>query len=313
MENINTKNESMRVIPMGERKCIWMDSGVVSYKLCTNQFQCFKCEFDQAMSNRAEKDRLKAKENIAVITPKKSIVKWMDEFRNLPADQRKCRYMLMGEVSHKICPNSFRCGECTYDQMMQDRLQPTITHDIKAYPQVSGFYMPENLYYFRNHMWLHLERMGKIRIGLDDFARRLIGQIKSIELPATGKEIAFEEYALKIHHDHGDLELFSPIEGVVESTNQELLDNPMLVNEKPYNDGWLMTIDPKSVRKGIKNLLNDDEASKWMTEEAGLLSQSLQAEVGVTLQDGAVITDDISKNLTGDKWNELVKKFLYTR
>ena len=50
-----------------------------------------------------------------------------------------------------------------------------------------------------------------------------------------------------------------------------------------------------------------------MTEKAGLLNQSLQTEVGVTLQDGAVITNDISKNLPGDKWNELVKKFLYTR
>ena len=54
MNSKNTTSKGMKIIPSGERKCIWMDAGVVSYKLCTNQFQCNLCEFDRAISNRAQ-------------------------------------------------------------------------------------------------------------------------------------------------------------------------------------------------------------------------------------------------------------------
>ena len=57
------QKQGLKVIPMGERKCIWMDAGVVSYKLCTNHYQCNTCEFDLAMSNRAKKDKLNLQEN----------------------------------------------------------------------------------------------------------------------------------------------------------------------------------------------------------------------------------------------------------
>ena len=64
----------MKVIPVGERKCIWMDAGVVSYKLCTSQFHCTVCEFDRAMFNRAAQSKKDAHENKAIPGQKKEIV-----------------------------------------------------------------------------------------------------------------------------------------------------------------------------------------------------------------------------------------------
>ncbi len=295
--------QGMKIIPSGERKCIWMDAGVVSYKLCTSQFQCSICEFDRAMSNRVQKGEMGVK---------KEIVDWMEEFRHLPADQRKCRYMLMGEVTYKICPNSFRCGECSFDQMMQDRLQPAI-EDMKIFPQVAGFYISENLYYFRNHTWLRLERNGKYRIGIDDFARRLIGRTKGIVLPHVGKELEMEEYAWTITHDFGDLEFFSPLNGVVDSTNQKLAENADLLTEEPYTAGWLMTMEPRSIARSNRNFLRGEEAKVWLLEEANLLSKTIQSEAGVTMHDGAVISTDLSSNLFKDKWRQIVKNHLYVR
>jgi glycine cleavage system H lipoate-binding protein len=264
------QKRGLKVIPTGERKCIWMEAGVVSYKLCTNHYQCSTCEFDLAMSNRANM----AKQNF---------------------------------------PNSFRCGECSYDQMMQDRIQPSFVEEMEQLPKVAGFYLPERLYYFRNHTWVYLERNGKFRIGIDDFARRIIGKINKIELPAVGRNLELEEYSWIVTHDHGDLEFFSPISGVVDSVNQKLLDDASLAVEKPYTDGWFVTMDVSSVARNLKNLLKDKEATAWMEEEANLLNQSIQSETGVTFHDGAVVAADISKNLPKEKWNELVKKHLYTR
>lgn len=305
--------QGMKVIPDGERKCIWMDAGVISYKLCTNRYQCTSCDFDQAMSGQVRKSKVAAGAAPTVMTQKKQINEWMEEFRHLPADQRKCRYMLMGEVSHKICPNSFRCGDCTFDQMMQDRIQPAIASNMETYPNVAGFFMPDNVYYFRNHTWLYLERMGQVRIGIDDFARRLIGKVNSIALPAVGKSVEFEEYTWSINHELGKLEFFSPIEGVVNSVNQKLLETPHLITDQPYSDGWLITIDPTSIRKGLKNLLKDKEAEAWMQEESDHLKESIFADAGAALQDGAVLTSDFSSSLSPDQWNVLVKKHLFVR
>jgi glycine cleavage system H lipoate-binding protein len=303
----------MKVIPNGERKCIWMEAGVMSFKLCTNRFQCTSCEFDQAMSGRVKKDGDQQVAKTAM-TRKREINEWMEEFRHLPADQRKCRYMLMGEVSYKICPNSFRCGECSFDQMMQDRVQPVAAHNMETYPRVTGFYLPEHLHYFRNHTWLYLERMGGVRIGLDDFARRLIGrQINRIALPAVGKSVDFEEQAWTIHHDFGELDFLSPIEGVVASVNHKLLDTPHLVSEQPYTDGWLITIDPTNIRKGLKNLLKDEEARAWTNEEGELLKQAVLADAGAAMQDGGVLSSDFSRHLPREQWVKLVKKHFYIR
>jgi glycine cleavage system H lipoate-binding protein len=303
----------MKVIPTGERKCIWMDAGVVSYKLCTNQFQCNTCEFDRALSNQAKQSRLETKEQKLMPGHKKEIVEWMEEFRHLDADKRKCRYMLMGEVSYKVCPNSFRCGECTFDQMMQDRVQPALNQDRETLPLVAGFYISEKLYYFRNHTWLHLERNGQYRIGMDDFAARLIGETSGVEMPAIGKELDMEEHCLTIHHHYGDLDFVSPLKGVVTSINHTLFEDASSLTEQPYSKGWLATVEPQSIAKSNRNFLWGDEARAWMVEEANTLFRGLHSEAGVTMQDGAAVVKDISKHLSKEKWHEIVKNHLLAR
>lgn len=315
MNTVNAKEkvQGMKVIPTGERKCIWMDAGVVSYKLCTNQFQCNLCDFDRAMSNRAKKAKEEPRVDKTTPSHKKEIVEWMEEFRQFPADQRKCRYMLMGEVSYKICPNSFRCGDCTFDQMMQDRIQPAYEPDIKELPQVAGFYLSEKLYYFRNHTWLRLERNGQYRVGIDDFASRIIGKPLVITLPSIGKHLDLEEFSWTLRHAYSDLKFVSPVKGVVTSFNHRLLEDTALIAEQPYSDGWIMTVEPESIAKSNRNFLTGEEANAWMVEEANLLSKHLSTEAGATMHDGASLKTDLSSHLSKEKWNEIVKNHLYVR
>lgn len=311
--NAKEKVQGLKVIPTGERKCIWMDAAVVTYKLCTNQFQCNLCEFDRAMSNRAKQAKEGVREYKPTPSNKKEIVEWMEEFRHFSADQRKCRYMLNGEVSYKICPNSFRCGECTFDQMMQDRIQPSMELDIRELPQVAGFYLSEKYYYFRNHTWLRLERNGQYRVGIDDFASRIIGKPQGIALPSIGRNLDMEEYAWTINHAYSDLEFVSPVKGVVTSINQALVDDVDKITEQPYADGWLMTVEPESINKSNRNFLSGEEANAWMVEEANLLSKHLYSEAGPTMHDGASLRNDIGNHLSKEKWNEIVKNHLYVR
>jgi glycine cleavage system H lipoate-binding protein len=311
---VDKKSNGMRVIPAGERKCIWMEAGVVTYKLCNNQFQCSTCSYDLAMSNQVKKEQRIAASDTTSIYSKMPKVDWMEKFRKLPSNQRKCRYMISGDVDYKVCPNNFNCGTCTFDQMMQDQVQPEIKREIDTFDQVAGFYISDSLYYFRNHLWIHLQRNGKYRIGIDDFARRLIGRVNEVTLPPLGRNLEFEEYGWSIAHEYGDLEMFSPISGVVDQLNPDLMKDTDMVVKEPYKRGWLMTIEPKSILKSNKNLFKGKEARAWMIDEADSLNQAIHSSSGgATLHDGAEFVMDISGHLDQKKWWELAKAHLFTK
>jgi DNA-binding response OmpR family regulator len=98
----------------GEAKpkyCLWMRMGMVSHRICNNEYDCLTCEFDQMMQEKmAAGDSPELEEALA-------------RFKELPGSQRLCRYALKGDVSHRICSRLFRCGTCEFGQMMEDALQ----------------------------------------------------------------------------------------------------------------------------------------------------------------------------------------------
>ncbi len=168
-----------------ENRCIWMDAGVVSFKLCNNNFNCLTCNFDKGMYKKAQDE---SSGKVQVKQDKQPTEVWMKKFLALPASQRKCRYMLNGAVAHKICPNAFQCGECTFDQMMQDRVPPAGASKLQDIPLVGGFGQPEGYYYHRGHSWAVTEFGGRVRVGLDDFAQRVVGELRESTFPRSGRK-----------------------------------------------------------------------------------------------------------------------------
>ena len=308
----NTR-QGLKVIPGNERKCIWMESGAVSFKLCNNHYQCDTCQFDMAMANRVQKQKISDQSEAPMKKPAREIALWTEEFRNLPAGERKCRYMLMGEVSYKTCPNSFRCQECSYDQMMQEQMSAQHSVSEKELVLESGFYLDESLLYYRNHMWLKLERNGKFRIGIDDFARRLMGSVNNLYLPNLGKKVDMGEFFWTANHKNGDFEFASPVEGIVDTINYDLLENPDLLTSDPYGSGWLMMVEPENISKTSGNIFKGSEAKAWMAEESRTLNSSIHSSASVTMHDGAIASEDISKNLSKDEWMVLARNHLHLR
>jgi len=306
-------NRGFKVIPANEKKCIWMESGAVTYKLCNNHYQCNTCQFDMAMANRVEKQK---EQELDMTTPKKPVrvvSHWTEEFRNLPASERKCRYMLMGEVSYKVCPNSFRCGECAFDQMMQEKMSERHVLDPKDLVLESGFYIDEHYSYYRNHMWLKLERNGKYRVGLDDFAGRLLGELDHIHIPGPGRKVGAGEFFWSAQHEYGDLEFASPLEGIIDGVNYDAVIDPSLITSDPYGKGWLMLIEPENIRKATGNLFQSSEARAWMAEESKMLNTSLHDSSTATVHDGAIASDNIAKNIKKEEWRVLAKNHLHIK
>lgn len=304
------KNKAMKIIPPGKKKCVWMEAGVVSYKLCDNNFDCSTCVYDQAMEVKAARSREAAANVPVAALPDKFSINWAEKMMTLPASMRKCRYMLTGEVGRKLCPNAYECGNCSFDQMMQDRLL-TEPLPVSISSEKAGFEMAEGFYYHEGHTWARPEYGGRVRIGLDDFAQKLLGDLSSIELPNIGQAVKQGEAGFQLRKNKQLAKALSPIDGVVVHINEQVGDSLQLINESPYEKGWLFIIEPTKLRKNLKDLYFADKARKYMSDDQDRLFAMANDDMRIAA-DGGESMEDIFGAIGEKKWIKLVKTFFKT-
>ncbi len=302
------KRESMKIVPPGKKKCVWMEAGVVSYKLCDNNFDCPTCVYDQGMQLKVAKQKEMAAVSTVEMTPDNFTESWVDRMMKLPASQRKCRYMITGEVSRKICPNVYECGTCSFDQMMQGRLQSEAL-PAKLGKAVEGFQVAEGVYYHEGHMWAKPEYGGRIRVGLDDFARKMMGKLGGVDLPGIGHEVKQGMASFDVRRNNEVARVLSPVDGIVARINDRVADNPELISESPYEDGWLFIIEPTKMKKNLKGLYFGEQAENFMGEEAERLWAMADEDFRMAADGGASV-DDVFEAIGGKSWAGFVKKFL---
>ena len=304
------KRESMKIVPPGKKKCVWMEAGVVSYKLCDNNYDCPTCVYDQGMQLKVAKQS-QAAADVQVDAPDEKFTgTWVDKMMKLPASQRKCRYMITGEVGRKICPNSYECGNCDFDKMMQARLR-TETLPVHGISEVAGFKLAADTYYHDGHTWAKPEYGGRVRVGLDDFGAKLLGQLKSIELPDIGHELKQGEEGFLVKRNGDTAKVLSPLDGVIAHVNKDIFENPSLINESPYENGWLFIIEPSKLRKNLKSLHYGDDAKDFIGKERDQLFNMAHGEMRLAADGGASV-DDLTKDLKGKEWTKFVSVFLRT-
>jgi hypothetical protein len=93
------------------KECVWMKLGMVSHRICTNNYDCLTCEFDQEMQEKM------AKGDAAELDAA------LERFKELPGSQRVCRYALKGNVSYRLCTRLFQCETCEFGQNMEEATQ----------------------------------------------------------------------------------------------------------------------------------------------------------------------------------------------
>ena len=103
---------------------------------------------------------------------------------------------------------------------------------------------PESLLYTPNHEWLRRgeERPDEATIGITDFAQDQVGDIVYLDLPAAGVEVTTGSPCGEIESAKTVSELYAPVSGEVIGANGELEERPELVNESPYDEGWLVRV-----------------------------------------------------------------------
>lgn len=106
---------------------------------------------------------------------------------------------------------------------------------------MAGLIHPANLKYTKSDEWVRVEG-NEATIGISDYAQDQLGDIVYIELPWDGQTLAHEEKFGDIESVKATSELISPLSGEVIKANEALKDNPELINDSPYEDGWMLVV-----------------------------------------------------------------------
>lgn len=179
--------------------------------------------------------------------------------------------------------------------------------------------LPAGIYVAPGHTWVEVSRNGGTHIGLDDFLLKAIGRIDEIELPAVGKEVSQGQPLFSMTQGDRKIEVPAPVDGKINSINQDLRNTPELTKISPYKHGWVCDIIPKNLAKNIKEFCIAEEAVARIKSEVGrfhafIAMRPLQNEsVGHVLQDGGVPTCGVLEFLDNETWNDFAAAFVSTQ
>ena len=125
---------------------------------------------------------------------------------------------------------------------------------------------PEELRYTKEHEWVATEEGDRARVGITDFAQDALGDVVYVDVPEEGTEVRAGEAFGEVESTKSVSDIFSPVSGRVVERNLSLEDQPQLVNEDPYGEGWLVRIrmsDPAEA----DTLLDADAYKAFLAEQ----------------------------------------------
>lgn len=102
--------------------------------------------------------------------------------------------------------------------------------------------IPSELRYAETHEWVRPQEDGIVTVGITDHAQHLLGDLVFVELPEVGRVVAAAEGCAVVESVKAASDVYSPVDGVIVEVNELLADNPELINEDPYGEGWILRI-----------------------------------------------------------------------
>jgi len=156
------------------------------------------------------------------------------------------------------------------------------------------FCVPGGTFLADGHTWARLEPDGRVRVGLDDFARKALGAVDGVDLPPIDEPIDREEPLFTLHRGEHVVRFAAPLSGRVVAINEALAAHPATVNASPYDRGWICLLEPTDLAKEIRDLRIGRPVVDWYGEEIARLG-----DAGGPAEGGAPAVD----------WETLSRKF----
>jgi glycine cleavage system H protein len=129
--------------------------------------------------------------------------------------------------------------------------------------EIEGYKIIENLLYSKDHLWIKIEN-NKAKIGITDYIQKNLHDIVYIELPEINSKIYKGKQIALIESIKTVSEIHSPLTGKIIKINEELKSKPELINESPYENGWIAIIEPTNFEKEKNDFLNFEKYIEYL-------------------------------------------------
>ncbi len=175
------------------------------------------------------------------------------------------------------------------------------------------FSLPEQVYYHAGHTWARPEAGDTVRVGMDDFAKKMVGTISAVRAPEVGAPLVQGKEALTLEIDSRKIDMLSPVDGEVLEVNQSVIDDPEKITADPYGDAWLMKVRVPETRSNLNNLFSGDLARRWMGQVTDDLRERAGMDaLGTVYQDGGVPVQGMARGIDPQNWDDIVRTFFKT-
>ncbi len=180
------------------------------------------------------------------------------------------------------------------------------------------FMIPRGYFFSPKHTWLELLGTGAVRVGVDDFVRRVVGSIEGVALTPANTIVKQGEPIIVLGKGNRSLSFASPISGRIVEVNELLRRSPKILESDPYIAGWVAVVEPENLGEEIKTLTIAEDAVRWLRREVSRFRDFIQdhttqlvlAPAGRTMLDGGIPMCGALEHADLGAWKAFEQEFL---
>ena len=124
---------------------------------------------------------------------------------------------------------------------------------------------PDNYLYTREHEWLRLEDDGAVTVGITDHAQEALGELVFVEVPEEGATFGAGDACAVVESVKAASDIYCPLAGEIVGANEQLADQPELVNSSPYDEGWVFRLVPEDAT-ALDEMMDADAYQRFLAE-----------------------------------------------
>ncbi len=199
---------------------------------------------------------------------------------------------------------------------IQKQLKPKvhITHLPASDDFIQGeFSIPGGVFIAKNHTWVSMNQEGIAKVGIDDFAQKLIGKITSLELPNLGMSVKAGQPLFTIRQGNRTVTFSSPVSGKVSQVNTLLQDNLDALEITPYERNWVCALDAENLDSEIKEMTIGKSAVAFFQDDIEKFKAMFMELLKSEKKSDEYYEDGLFVGQLGDladvNWNKIIAEF----
>lgn len=171
---------------------------------------------------------------------------------------------------------------------------------------------PAGVFLSEGHAWASLDPTGSVRVGMDDFARQMVGAVETVDLPKVGTKVRAGQPLVRLYKGSALANLTSPVDGEVADVHTGLATNAAPLRRDPYGEGWMVRLKPENLTQGLSKLTVAEEAQAFLGREVERFRGFLSSYEPALAQaaDGGSPVSGVATELGPKAWDQFRREFL---